>query len=136
MLLASDSLLTTLIDEIEEPSDPPTTVLKYIEDHLLNALIKTLNRKELKYVSRHMLELKVLDEDGHVHTGKGFARSPPIFTNSKAKDIEPDNVLVNYKAGDMILRCLAWLSAGRVLQTLSMLKRHALSERLRGAVQK
>lgn len=66
--------LRPLIDEIEEPSDPPTIVLKYLEDHLLNASIKkTLNRKELKYVSRRILEaLKVLHEEGYVHTGKSF----------------------------------------------------------------
>jgi serine/threonine protein kinase len=71
--------LRPLIDEIEEPSDPPIIVLKYLEDHLLNASIKkTLNRKELKYVSRRILEaLKVLHEDGYVHTGKDFTRNPP-----------------------------------------------------------
>jgi serine/threonine protein kinase len=63
-----------LTDEIEEPSDPPTIVLEYLEDHLLNASIKkTLNRKELKYVARRILEvLKVLHEEGYVHTGKTF----------------------------------------------------------------
>jgi serine/threonine protein kinase len=96
--------LRPLIDEIEEPSDPPTIVLKYLEDHLLNASIKkTLNRKELKYVSRRILEaLKVLHEDGYVHTGKRFARNPSYgFTNSKVKDVKLDNVLVNYRAGDI-----------------------------------
>jgi len=66
------SYLRLLIDGIEEPSDPPTIVLKYLDDHLLNASIKkTLSRKELKYASRHILEaLKVLHEKGYVHTGK------------------------------------------------------------------
>jgi len=66
--------LRPLIDEIEYPLDPPTIALKYLEDHLLSASIKkTLNRKELKYVSRCILEaLKVLHEDGYVHTGKRF----------------------------------------------------------------
>jgi hypothetical protein len=50
--------LRPLIDEIEGPSDPPTIVLKYLEDHLLNASVKkTLNRKELKYVSRRILDV-------------------------------------------------------------------------------
>jgi serine/threonine protein kinase len=64
--------LRPLIDEIEEPSQPPTIVLKHLDDHLLNASIKkTLNRKELRYVSRRILEaLMVLHEDGYVHTGK------------------------------------------------------------------
>ncbi|PVH71412.1 serine/threonine protein kinase [Cadophora sp. DSE1049] len=75
-----------LIDEIEEPSDPPTIVLKYLEDHLLNASIKkTLNRKELKYVSRRILEaLMVLHEECYVHT-----------------DVKLNNVLVNYRKGDI-----------------------------------
>jgi hypothetical protein len=61
-----------LIDEIEEPSQPPTIVLKHLDDHLLNASTKeTLNRKELKYISRCVLEaLMVLHKDGYVHTGK------------------------------------------------------------------
>lgn len=64
--------LRPLLDQIEEPSDPPTIVLRDLEGHLLEASItKTLNRKELKYVSRRILEaLKVLHEDGYVHTGK------------------------------------------------------------------
>ncbi|KAF4627689.1 hypothetical protein G7Y89_g10467 [Cudoniella acicularis] len=72
--------LRPLIDEIEDPAEPPTIVLKYLEDNLLEASIKkTLNRKELKYVSRRILgALKVLHKDGYVHT---------------------DNVLVNYREG-------------------------------------
>jgi hypothetical protein len=65
--------LRPLIDEIEEPSDPSTIVLKYLEDHLLKASIKnTLNRKELKYVSRRILEaLKVL-LDGSIQLENEF----------------------------------------------------------------
>ena len=64
--------LRPLIDEIEEPSDPLIIVLRHLDDHLLNASIrKTLNRRELKYVSRRILEaLKVLHDDGYVHTGR------------------------------------------------------------------
>ncbi|MCJ1403023.1 hypothetical protein MMC11_006245 [Xylographa trunciseda] len=78
--------LRPLIDEIEEPSDPLTIVLKHLDDHLLHASTKkTLNRKELKYVSRCILEaLKVLHEDGYVHT-----------------DVKLDNVFVNYREGDI-----------------------------------
>lgn len=66
--------LRPLIDEIEEPSNPPTIVLKHLDDHLLNASIKKpLNRREIKYVSRHVLEaLRVLHKDGFVHTGNRF----------------------------------------------------------------
>jgi serine/threonine protein kinase len=64
--------LRPLIDEIEEPSEPIAIVLKYLDDNLQNASNKrTLNRKELKYVSKGILEaLSTLHEDGFVHTGK------------------------------------------------------------------
>lgn len=66
--------LRPLIDEIEEPSSPPTIVLKHIEDHLLNASIKkTLNRTELRYVAKRILEaLNVLHEEDYVHTGNYY----------------------------------------------------------------
>ncbi|KAG4431421.1 hypothetical protein IFR05_013090 [Cadophora sp. M221] len=78
--------LRPLIDEIEEPSDPPTIVLKYLEDHLLNASIKkTLNRKELKYVSRRILEaLKVLHElIGLIYGGN--------FNLFRPRNVSPDH---------------------------------------------
>jgi hypothetical protein len=61
-----------LIDEIEDPSEPPAIVLRHLEDNLLRASVKeSLNRKELKYISRRILQaLRVLHEDSYVHTGK------------------------------------------------------------------
>ncbi|OBT63980.1 hypothetical protein VE03_05934 [Pseudogymnoascus sp. 23342-1-I1] len=78
--------LRPLIDEIGEPSNPPTIVLKYLDDHLLNASIKrTLNRRELKFVSKRILiALNVLHQGSHVHT-----------------DVKLDNILVNYVEGDI-----------------------------------
>ncbi|KAB8079449.1 kinase-like domain-containing protein [Aspergillus leporis] len=75
-----------LIDEIVEPSDPPAIVLRYLDDHLLNASIsQRLTKLEIRYVARRILEaLKVLHEDNFVHT-----------------DIKPDNILVNYGRGDV-----------------------------------
>ncbi|PTU25587.1 hypothetical protein P175DRAFT_0430052 [Aspergillus ochraceoroseus IBT 24754] len=75
-----------LIDEIVEPSDPPAIVLKYLDNHLLNASVsKRLTNQEVKYVARRILEaLKVLHENNFVHT-----------------DIKPDNILVNYGQGDV-----------------------------------
>ena len=60
------------IDEVEEPSEPITIVLRYLDDNLQNASNKrTLSRKELKYVSKRILEaLSTLHEDGFVHTGR------------------------------------------------------------------
>lgn len=61
-----------LVDETVEPSDPPTIVLGYLDDHLLNAsATRRLTGKEIKYVARRILEaLKVLHEDNFVHTGR------------------------------------------------------------------
>lgn len=64
--------LRPLLDEIMEPVAPTAIVLRHLDDHLLNASIKqTLNRKELKFVSRCVLEaLRVLHQDGYVHAGR------------------------------------------------------------------
>lgn len=62
-----------MIDEIEEPAEPTTIVLKYLDSDLWQvgqSERKQLNRKELKHVSRGILEaLKVMHESGYVHTG-------------------------------------------------------------------
>ncbi|RMZ68709.1 serine threonine kinase [Pyrenophora seminiperda CCB06] len=80
--------LRPLIDEIDEPSVPVTITLRYLQGDLLaSSVAKTLNRRELKYVSRCVLEaLQTLHEDGFVHT---------------ALDVKPDNVFVNLQEGDM-----------------------------------
>ncbi|KAI1878809.1 hypothetical protein JX265_002986 [Neoarthrinium moseri] len=74
-----------LLDEIENPQ---ALFLKYLDDDLLHAShTKGLNRLELKYVARHVLEaLDRLHSDGFVHTG----------------DIKPSTVLVNYVKDGMI----------------------------------
>lgn len=49
------SRLRPLVDEIEDPPKPAIIVLKHLDDHLLDSSKqKTLNQKELKYVSRCM----------------------------------------------------------------------------------
>ncbi|KFZ09115.1 hypothetical protein V501_05700 [Pseudogymnoascus sp. VKM F-4519 (FW-2642)] len=75
------SSLRPLIDEIEDPSDPPALVLKYLDDDLLNSsAAQRLTTLEIKHVAKKILDaLSVLHEDGYVHT-----------------DIKPDNVLVNH----------------------------------------
>ena len=95
--------LRPLIDEIKEPSDPPTIVLEYLDDHLLNASIKkTLDQKELKYVSRCILSaLVVLHENGYVHTGEIYSKFYLDVIKSNVADVKPDNILVNYTAGDV-----------------------------------
>lgn len=63
--------LRPMVDEINEPSKPTTIALRYLQSDLLTeTIMKTLNRKELKHVSRCVLEaLKVLHEEDLVHTG-------------------------------------------------------------------
>ncbi|KFY12817.1 hypothetical protein V491_06646 [Pseudogymnoascus sp. VKM F-3775] len=82
------SYLRSLVDEIEGPLEPEpvTIVLKHLHDNLLNASVKKdLSRREIKYVSRRVLEaLRVLHEDGYVHI-----------------DVKLSNVFINYKEGDV-----------------------------------
>ncbi|PYI07608.1 putative serine/threonine protein kinase [Aspergillus sclerotiicarbonarius CBS 121057] len=81
----STTHLRPLLDEVQEPAEPPIILVKYLEDDLLSSSIKkTLNRQELKCVARSILEaLNVLHNDGYVHT-----------------DVKLDNIFVNYKEGE------------------------------------
>lgn len=74
--------LRPLIDEIVEPADPPAIVLKHLDNDLQTASnAKKLSGIEVKYISRRVLEaLKVLHEDGYVHTGWVFAQGK-LFKN-------------------------------------------------------
>ncbi|KAI0097929.1 STE/STE20 protein kinase [Nemania sp. FL0031] len=74
--------LRPLIDEIQDPAEPATIVLKHLESDLMETSIQQpLNKKEIKYVLKRILEaLSVMHEDGYVHT-----------------DVKPDNVFVNFK---------------------------------------
>ncbi|KAL2019226.1 hypothetical protein VTK56DRAFT_9953 [Thermocarpiscus australiensis] len=77
--------LRPLIDEIQEPADPPSIVLKHMDSELLTeSKKKRLTHPEIKQVARCILEaLRVLHEDGVVRT-----------------DIKMDNIFVNYGQGD------------------------------------
>ncbi len=63
--------LRPLIDEIQDPAEPTTIVLRHLESDLLEASVQQpLNRTEIKYVLKRILEaLSVMHEDGYVHTG-------------------------------------------------------------------
>lgn len=63
--------LRPLIDEIDDPPDPPALVLRHLGDDLLNAsAAQRLTSPEIKYVVKQSLEaLRVLHENGYVHTG-------------------------------------------------------------------
>lgn len=64
--------LRPLVDEVLEPAEPPVIILKYLDDHLLNASAShRLTKREIKYVARRTLEaLRALHEEDFVHTGK------------------------------------------------------------------
>jgi serine/threonine protein kinase len=70
------SSLRPLIDEIDDPSNPPALVLKHLDDDLLNAsAAQRLTRREIKDVAEKILEaLSVLHENGYVHTGMVLAQ--------------------------------------------------------------
>lgn len=61
-----------LLDEIVDPAEPTTIVLRHLQSTLLQASIqRKLNRTELKYVCRSVLEaLAVMHNEGYVHAGK------------------------------------------------------------------
>lgn len=65
------SYIRPLIDEVEDSSAPPTLILKYLDDDVLNASNnKRLTRPEVKYVAKKVLEaLLLLHDEGFVHTG-------------------------------------------------------------------
>jgi serine/threonine protein kinase len=70
-LQSQTPLLRPLLDEIEDPPNPPALVLKYLEDDLLHASnTRRLTRPEVKYVTKKVLEaLEVLHGHGFIHTG-------------------------------------------------------------------
>ncbi|OAA67105.1 Protein kinase-like domain protein [Niveomyces insectorum RCEF 264] len=73
--------LRPLVDEIVDPADPPSIVLRYLDSDLLSeSNKKRLSLPEIKRVARSVLEaLRVLHKDGLVHT-----------------DVKLDNIFVNY----------------------------------------
>lgn len=68
--------LRCLIDEVEDPCDPPSMVLEHLDDSLLYASnARKLTPPEIKFVAKRILStLQVLHEDGYVHTGRQAPR--------------------------------------------------------------
>lgn len=69
-----------LLDEIK---DPPSLVLQYLDDNLLDASNKkTLQSSNVKFIAKRILQaLQALHEDGYTHTG--MALGTPIFYSIK-----------------------------------------------------
>jgi serine/threonine protein kinase len=96
--------LRRLLDEgVDDGLNPPSIVLKYLDDDLLRASHQQrLTPSEVKYVAKGVLSaLAVLHADGFVHTGIArpfigrYLRWLIIFA-----DIKPSNVLVNYGSNE------------------------------------
>jgi casein kinase II subunit alpha len=56
---------------LDETHDPPSLVLKHLDDNLLNvSSSKRLEKPEIKFIAKSILEaLQALHDDGYVHTG-------------------------------------------------------------------
>lgn len=67
-------LLRPLIDEIQQQDPAPAIALRYLDDDMLHASnAQRLNRAEVKYVARQVLEaLAFLHGEGFAHTGEFF----------------------------------------------------------------
>ena len=94
-----------LLDEIQ---DPPSLVLKHLDDNLLSASnSKRLENPEIKFIAKRILEaLQAFHEDGYVHTGIALV-SPfaslfcilDIPNTNQIPDVKPDNILINNSSG-------------------------------------
>lgn len=125
--------LRPLIDEIEDPIDPPAIVLQHLDDDLLKAAAKhRLTRPEIKRVAKTILEaLKVLHEDGYVHTGMGVIQVLVGYcVLREIPDIKPDNVLVNYGEGDTRFTSIQVADCGNTVPADSI---HAKKSHMIGA---
>lgn len=87
---ARSTHIRPLIDEVQDPAKPTTIIPKHLMEDLLDASVeKPLSRKEIKYVSRGILEaLNTLHEDDYVHT-----------------DVKPSNVFANHRNDNSEMRC-------------------------------
>ncbi|EFW16192.1 serine/threonine protein kinase [Coccidioides posadasii str. Silveira] len=85
------SYIQSLLDEIVNPPDSSVIVLRHLADHLLNAsTAQKLTIQEVKYNARSIVEsLKLLHDKKFVHTDNNLLLN------------YPDNVLVNYRSGDI-----------------------------------
>ncbi len=68
---SKSSFIRPLIDEIQQPADPPSIILKQLDSELITeSKNKRLTRPEIKQVAKCILEaLQILHKDSLVHTG-------------------------------------------------------------------
>lgn len=104
---AKSPYIRPLIDEIQDPAEPITIVLKHLDTDLLKETVKRpLSRKEIKYVSIRVLEaLNALHEDGYVHTGKAWLIAHILqacrISDPLIPDIKLDNIFLNLKKDEI-----------------------------------
>jgi len=91
---------------LDETRDPPSLVLRHLDDNLLDASNKLmLQSSDVKLVAKRILQaLQALHEDGYTHTG--MALGAPMFYSIRyltitLVDIKPNNILVNYSSGHL-----------------------------------
>ena len=83
---------------VDAGDDPPSLVLKYLDDDLLHASdTKTLEKADIKFVARSILQaLDGLHSRGYVHTGIMATVHISSDPDSNLRtDVKPNNILVN-----------------------------------------
>lgn len=104
---AKTASLRPLLDEIQDPIEPTSIVLQYLDTELLKESRKErLTRPEIKQVAKGVLDaLRVLHEDNMVHTGTSQSKSSfkiqcllqcARVTDLTISDIKLDNIFINY----------------------------------------
>ncbi|KAK5652215.1 hypothetical protein OQA88_10712 [Cercophora sp. LCS_1] len=83
--ISETPFLRPLVDNINDPANPPSIVLHYLDGNILTeSNKKRLPRPEIKQVAQYVLEvLRLLHKDNIAHT-----------------DIKLDNIFVNYSQGN------------------------------------
>ena len=78
------SHIRQLHDKVDLKPNPPALILKYLQHDLLSAMrSKKLTRSEVKFIGKGVLEaLRVLHEDGFVHTGQSVLPRPVVLSYS------------------------------------------------------
>ena len=93
--LNGNPCIRPLVDTVE---DPPSLVLRHLDDNLLNASNqRRLEKADIKFVARNvLLALDALHERGYVHTGKFRDCFLVVTGPDRITDVKPNNILVNY----------------------------------------
>lgn len=130
-----------MIDEIYKPAKPATIVLEYLDADLAYCSDqKTLSRKELKYVSKRILQgLQELHAQNYVHTGQFHPTRQHRPLSDSNIDVKLMNVLVNLDQENLEIASQMSslrISARHVVLTVTSRRRVTRSARRFGEVRK